>query len=60
MENENEDKYYKSLCKTLMIEDILSNNINVEKTVKFTEDNIILNEKYHSSKKVYTHTHKKK
>ncbi|XP_060845182.1 uncharacterized protein LOC132924752 [Rhopalosiphum padi] len=51
LENENEDKYYKSLCKTLMIEDILSNNINVEKTVKFTEDNIILNEKYHSSKK---------
>ncbi|XP_025206293.1 uncharacterized protein PF07_0086-like [Melanaphis sacchari] len=51
MESENEDKYYKSLCKTLMIEDILSNNINIAKSIKLTEDNVILSEKYHRSKK---------
>ncbi|XP_050062130.1 uncharacterized protein LOC114124751 isoform X3 [Aphis gossypii] len=51
LESENEDKYYKSLCKTFMIQDILSNNINIEKTIKLTEDNISLSEKYHISKK---------
>lgn len=37
-----------------MIQDILSNDINIEKTIKLTEDNISLIEKYHISMKVYT------
>ncbi|KAF0745183.1 Uncharacterized protein FWK35_00032304 [Aphis craccivora] len=51
LESENKDKYYKSLCKNLMIQDILSNDINIEKTIKLTEDNISLIEKYHISMK---------
>jgi len=39
-----------------MIEDILSNNLNIEKARTFTEENIILREKYQNSKKVYTYT----
>ncbi|KAL5239259.1 hypothetical protein ACI65C_006669 [Semiaphis heraclei] len=50
-ENEKKDKYYKSLCKTLMIEDILSNNLNIQKAKTLTEENIILSEKHQNSKK---------
>ncbi|CAI6373018.1 unnamed protein product [Macrosiphum euphorbiae] len=39
------------MCKTLMIEDILSNNSNVENAKKLTEENIVLSEKHQSSKK---------
>eukprot|EP00102_Acyrthosiphon_pisum_P020112 XP_016657322.1 PREDICTED: uncharacterized protein LOC100572005 isoform X2 [Acyrthosiphon pisum] len=49
-------KYYKSMCKTLMIEDILSNNSNVENAKKLTEENIVLSEKYQSSKKALKKT----
>jgi len=38
-----------------MIEDILFNNLNIEKTKTLTEENIILSKKYQNSKKVLTY-----
>ncbi|KAL4083385.1 hypothetical protein QTP88_028709 [Uroleucon formosanum] len=51
LKSEREDKYYMSMCKTLMIEDILSNDLNVENAKKLTEENIFFSEKHQSSKK---------
>ncbi|XP_060845607.1 uncharacterized protein LOC132925208 [Rhopalosiphum padi] len=51
LEKEKEDEYYKLLCKTLMVDDILSDKINALKATKLIEKNKILNEKFHSSKK---------
>jgi len=52
LEKEKEDEYYKFFCKTLMIDDLLSNKTNALKAKKLTEKNKILNKKFHSSKKV--------
>jgi len=52
LEREKEDEYYMFLCKTLMIDDILSNKINASKAKKLTEKNKGLNKKFYSSKKV--------
>ncbi|KAE9527890.1 hypothetical protein AGLY_012714 [Aphis glycines] len=51
LEREKENKYYKSLCKNLMTEDILSNKIAIKNAKKFTDEHIILNKKYQRSKK---------
>ncbi|CAH1731040.1 unnamed protein product [Aphis gossypii] len=51
LEREKENKHYKSLCKNLMTEDILSNKIAIKNAKKFTDEHIILNKKYQRSKK---------
>jgi len=52
LEKEKEDEYYKFFCKTLMIDDLLSNKHNATKAKKLAEKNKTLTEKCHSSKKV--------
>jgi len=55
LESGRKEKYYKSMCKNLMIEDnSSSNNLNVKNAKKLTEENIFLSEKHQSSKEVNT------
>lgn len=58
IEKEKKDEYYKSMCRKIMIEDILSNNDNVIKADKLTENKKKLEDQFYDSVKVHNnHKH---
>lgn len=58
MEKEKKDEYYKSLCREIMIKDILSNNDNIIKADKLTETKKKLKNQFYDFVKVYnSHKH---